>query len=761
MLAIVGRGMFRGGHGPLRRLLSAAALLLCPALSLGNTQTREAVKPPPPKAPPTATQSQATEEQKSKAPAWRVFTPDQDLAEFVDFCSVLLGVAIEYNKSEVAGPITMRMTGPVSEESLWDLANRALAAKGFTSVEMPGSNALSIVPIAQAASLARLEEGFAGLSRAGFAKVLIHLNHDRTDGVTEAVKLVLSKNGAVTAFKDTRALLVSDLTPHVRQAEHVVTLLDGSYEELNVEEIRVGHTTPVALVALLDRITNTKKTVLGDKQQKGTVIANTEGKSVLILAPSLELDVWRDLVRRFDKSEPVETLHYTPRRFGVAETGKLIIEVVQNASKEDAWRMVTDELTGTLVITATPTQHKAIQDLLERLESVAQGPRRPMRSFPIKHRGVEELRDLLQSMLDAGALKGAANEGDASKGKDMSMLPSTIAQPQGVTAPLVTPNPVVRSLQSNELGEKVILTADKPTNRLIAMGEGRVLEQLGKLIAELDVKSSQVLVEALVVSLTDDQRRELGVELQGQGSSGDIKFRLSSLFGLGSPDPGSGVLLPANKTGFSGVVLNPGDYSAVVHALEVVDKGRTLTVPKVLVNNNQQAQLNSVLQTPYASTNASTTVATTSFGGTQDAGTQISVTPQIADGDQLLLDYTVSLSSFVGTSSDPSLPPPRQENKLKSVVTIPDGYTVVVGGLEVTSEANAKSEVPFLGQIPVLGYLFGNRVASESHTRFFIFLRCSVQRGTDFDDLKYASQADLAAAKLDDGFPRVEPRVIR
>jgi general secretion pathway protein D len=425
--------------------------------------------------------------------------------------------------------------------------------------------------------------------------------------------------------------------------------------------------------------------------------------------------------------------------------------------------MVTDELTGTLVVTATPTQHKAIQGLLERLESVAQGPRRPMRSFPIKHRGVEELRDLLQSMLDAGALKGAASDGEGGKSKDMPPPPSASpgTTPQGPTAPLQTPNPVVHSIQSNELGEKVILTADKPTNRLIAMGEGRVLEQLAKLIAELDVKSSQVLVEALVVSLTDDQTKELGVELQSEGKSGDLRFRLSSLFGLGSPDPGSGVLLPASGTGFSGVVLNPGDYSAVVHALETLNKGRTLTIPKVLVNNNQQAQLNSVLQTPYASTNASTTVATTSFGGTQDAGTQISVTPQITDGDQLLLDYSVSLSSFVGTAANAALPPPRQENKLKSTVTVPDGYTVVVGGLEVNSEADAKSQIPILGDIPLLGALFQSRRTDLSKSRFFIFLHCSVLRASDFDDLKYASEKDLATTKLDDGFPRVEPRVIR
>ena len=63
-------------------------------------------------------------------------------------------------------------------------------------------------------------------------------------------------------------------------------------------------------------------------------------------------------------------------------------------------------------------------------------------------------------------------------------------------------------------------------------------------------------------------------------------------------------------------MLDPGSFSAAVRALETINKGRSVTMPKVLVNNNQKAVLDSVLQTPYSSTNASTTVATTSFGGT-------------------------------------------------------------------------------------------------------------------------------------------------
>ena len=157
----------------------------------------------------------------------------------------------------------------------------------------------------------------------------------------------------------------------------------------------------------------------------------------------------------------------------------------------------------------------------------------------------------------------------------------------------------------------------------------------------------------------------------------------------------------------------------------------------------------------------SNTVATTSFGGTLDAGTSVQITPQITDGDRLLIDYTVSLSSFTGDSADPNLPPPRLQNRLASTATLPDGYAVVVGGLEVESETRAESRVPVLGSIPILGALFKSQSRGRTRSRFFVFLRCSVLRSPRFEDLRYISAEDVDLAGISGDAPEVEPRIIR
>jgi general secretion pathway protein D len=304
------------------------------------------------------------------------------------------------------------------------------------------------------------------------------------------------------------------------------------------------------------------------------------------------------------------------------------------------------------------------------------------------------------------------------------------------------------------------LTADEGTNTLIAMAEPRVLAQVESLLKTLDVRQPQVMLEVMMVSLTDAQTLDLGVELDKLITVADTKIRLSSLFGLSNRgsngEPGFGV-----GSGFTGTVLDPGDFSAVVRALQTINKGRSLSMPKLLVTNNQQATIDSTLDQPYASTNASNTVTTTSYGGSQQAGTQVTLKPQISQGDQLLLDYSVSLSAFVGASASANLPPPRQQNKVQSSASLPDGYTVVVGGIDLSSEGKGTSQVPGIGDIPILGEAFKSRKNTASHSRFYVFIRANVMRSQGFEDLKYASDVASRASGVDDGWPELEPRVIR
>ncbi len=691
----------------------------------------------------------------AEPPLWFAYQEEIELSTLLNTCVHALDITLEYEPESVLGFVTIRSGPGLSTAELWALTNRHLTAQDLACVQSPGERGLSIVPLSEAANRARLEEGGLEDAKAGYVRVLRTLRNADPSSVSDALRNVLVSQGSeVNAIPATSQVVVSGLAPQVAEALRVVDALDEAGGDVAVESVAVKHLSPTALATLAERV-STAQEKAGKAPAEGSLLANLNTQSVVIVAPPGEVDSWKALLEEFDRAESVVTGHYRPRRFSLGETAQLIEEtVLADRGMEGApvGKLVQDELTGTLIVTATWSQQEEIRGLLERLEATPAESRRALRSYPVKHRDVAELLDILRDLLDEGGLLDETEEGDDGGGS---------APVEGVSSPLanVGGSRVVSSADSGGMG--VTLTQDTGTNRIVAVGSPRVLDQLGELVAQLDLQSPQVLVEAMIVSLTEAQTLDLGVELQKAFRRDDLFFRLQSLFGLGSPDPSATSLAQVPGTGFTSVVLDPGSFGGVIRALATVNDGRSLTIPKVLVNNNEQANLNSILQTPYTSTSLSTSTSITSFGGTLDAGTTIAVRPQITEGDMLLLDYSVALSAFVGESADASVPPPRQETSLSSVATVPDGYAVVIGGLEIETEGDSTSKLPLLGDIPLIGSLFRNESTSTSRSRFFVFLRCSVMRNKLFEDLKYVSRQDLDVAGIETGAPEVRPLIMR
>jgi type II secretory pathway component GspD/PulD (secretin) len=440
------------------------------------------------------------------------------------------------------------------------------------------------------------------------------------------------------------------------------------------------------------------------------------------------------------------------------------------ASPEDVLPAIKKALSGSAALASALGKTNSIElaDLRPNLDQVLQllkfldtPPRttgsETFRVFSIRNRSALELAELLNRLSGTGYLSPAEpTPGEASNLNPVVYRSDSVSVPGPPTAP--GPPPDMSSPRVDH--GRLFVSADEATNTLFASGDAVLIDKIAGLVTTLDVMPPQVMLEVLILNLSDSDALDLGVEFRGVSDRGTA-VTLSSLFGLGSSIPGDGLQPPPSLLGLTGIVLKPGDFSVLVHALQVLNKGRALNVPKVLVNSNQRANLASVLQTPFLSTNVANVVATTTFGGTQDAGTTINVRPQIAEGDHLVLEYSIVLSTFVGTASAPSLPPPRQQNNLNSIATIPDGYTVALGGLETNSRTQASSRVPLLADLPLVGRLFRSNSNVTTHSRFYVFIRASILRSTDFQDLKFISDVDAHHADIDPRWPEIEPVLIR
>ncbi|HYE03381.1 MAG TPA: secretin N-terminal domain-containing protein [Phycisphaerales bacterium] len=709
-----------------------------------------------------------------------------ELARLVDMAAQRLRLNIQYDAATLKGAVTLRLAQDIDDEELWALTNRVLASQGFTTIRAPGAEGYMVVRLADAAAAAPLPlvpgAGTEPARRPGFETVVVRARHRPGRELIEAVKPLLSKGGAsITELGASGLIVLADLGPRLAEIQRVLAELDTAAELPVVEEIPARNLSAAALAALVSQVAAKQEAISGRKLI-GEVLAAPAGGSVVLIAPATAAPAWRELLAEVDRREAVRTATYTPRAFAPQEVAELIEATVRPAAGGDErWRLVTDELTGTLIVSATASEHEQIEHVLARLEASAPGTRRPMRSFVVRNRGVGELLGVLNSLLGAGVLEADEGSGALAPATPQLAVPD-IGRSDRVAAPASPGPPPPRAERPGPVTESsapaprpsvpragptggrdpgLVLTADEGTNTIIAVGDARQLAQLELLIQKLDVRQPQVLLEVLMVSLSESQSLSLGIELTKQlDLDGGARATLASIFGLASRndalDPGGGA-----GAGFTGLVLNPGDFSAVLRALEILNDGRSSSVPRVLVGNNQQGTFSSVLQQPFATVSTGTSTTTTAFGGTLDAGTIATVRPQIAAGDHLILNYSVQLSAFVGASGGQGLPPPKQTNNIQSSVMIPDGHTVVVGGLELLREADAESRVPVIGAVPLLGELFKNRNSSVSRDRFFVFIRANVFRHGSFEDLKHVSRHDLGEAAVDEGWPRVAPRVIR
>jgi len=630
-------------------------------------------------------------------------------------------------------------------------------------------------------------------------------------------------------------MLISDLSPRIDLALDLLARLDTAVESGVVEEIALTNLSPAQAISLARALADRREAMAGRKAV-GDLMPSPAGSSVLVIAPADRVAYWRAIVATIDQREGVETANYTPRHFGLRDVAKLIEETLgvragQSTSLvaptggpgsgasgsgsgaisvvDDRFRMIVDDLTGTLIITATPTQHEKIGTLMKRLDSVPAAARRPVRSYTLRNRPVKEVVAVLGEMLGAGVLEaGAAGDASAPTGGEAPGS-GTGAAPPGAVAPGepyrpgVTPTLPARvtggdasresgtgagstgllgtsgrdrastsssGSRRNDPGSPspdkaagalppLSLTSDEATNTLVAVGEPRLLAQLETLLATLDVRQPQVMLEVLLLSLTDSQTLALGIELERLTGAGDAQLRLSSLFGLSTTNAGS-TTPGTSGSGGTVTVLSPLEFSIVIRALETLNQGRSLSVPRLLVGNNQKGDFTSNLQQPVQTSTTQNQTTTQGFAGYEQAGTTVSVQPRITEADHLLLQYSVTLSSFVGQGAG-TLPPPRQENRLASQVSIPDGHSVALGGIELTTTGEQTSQVPLLGSIPLIGEVFKSRSNSGNRSRFFVFIRAEVMRSATLDDLKYISDVTGADAGVSDGFPVLKPQVMR
>jgi len=502
---------------------------------------------------------------------------------------------------------------------------------------------------------------------------------------------------------------------------------------------------------------------------------------VVISAEPAEAEVM-ELIRTLDVSTGGETRNYRFRYISPQRIDKIARELTGASRSKGQYRSIIDVEAGLLIVTAPPEIHEQIEALQKDLDVPETDPEmKTVRFYKLMNTTASEVLATIRAL---GAAKGSltalrskadsVSRGPRGKGFQGPNLP-----PAGVGKELPKPpsyrpssesesaTPRETPVDSQQLDgtspRDATVTADPNTNTIIVVASPKVQELYEHLVTALDKRRPQVMIEVTLITVDTSNNFSLGVELSKKKEmGGGDEALVFSAFGLSKIDLDTGIPTLTAGTGFNGVLLSPDTVHAVIRALSTSGRARVLSAPKVLVNDNATATLASISEAPFTSVNASDTVSTTSFAGYASAGTTITVTPHISEGDYLQLEYSVSLNSFEGEASD-GIPPPRQSNEIDSKVTIPDGHVIVVGGLTRKDSSETVSKIPILGDLPFLEYLFSNRTIVDSQSTLFVFIRPVVLRDDKFEDLKHLSRRDMRQAKLppEPTCPTSKPMVMR
>jgi general secretion pathway protein D len=309
---------------------------------------------------------------------------------------------------------------------------------------------------------------------------------------------------------------------------------------------------------------------------------------------------------------------------------------------------------------------------------------------------------------------------------------------------------------------QAVIARYEGANAIVIAAPADVQRRLGEVIRQLDVRREQVLVEAVIVEISDIAAKRLGVQflLSGTGGS-NIPFsvtnysnaapNLLSIAGAIAAEDRYGKdnattvalrnaavnsLLNANggSFGFGGNLGNGAVFGFVVNAVRADTASNVLSTPSVMTLDNQPARILVGQNVPLATGQALSNNFDNAFRTVQrqDIGIQLDVRPQINAGGTIKLalrQEVSSIASAVVTENVPDLILNKRE--IQTTVTVDDGQIIALGGLIDENERRSIERVPILGDIPVLGELFKSRSRNRTKTNLMVFIRPTIVRSAE------------------------------
>ena len=479
--------------------------------------------------------------------------------------------------------------------------------------------------------------------------------------------------------------------------------------------------------------------------QFGHAAASASSNAVIVSDLADNVDRIAKLVQELDDAGNNDYEVVQLKHAWIGDVAKIISDTLITAKGQlpSGLQVIADERSNRLVVKGNASKRARVRKLADTLDK--EGIRK------------STTKVMFLSFADASNIAEILSE---ASGIIQSSQSSTTPPP---SSPSATPAPGNQARAGTKSGIKSypavtssFVKADTTQNALIMIANPETLQEMEKIVRQLDVPRAQVLLEAVIVEVSGGINDALGIQW---GIDGTKTIRDSAAANLSSV---TGKIWNNANIALGSIALRADNFGVLVGALSSHSNNNILSTPSMLTLDNEEAELIIGKNIPITTGSYQTSSSGSSsnpFTTTErkDVGLKLKITPHINEGNSLRLMLEQEVSSLdVSTSKDilgeNSGDLLFNTRSLKTAVLVDDGQTVVIGGLIEDVRSKSRKKVPLLGDIPIIGNLFRYNQKGDEKKNLMLFIRPTIMRNSE--TLVKATQDRYTKLKLIDGGSR-------
>lgn len=612
---------------------------------------------------------------------------------------IVLGDILKLNYTvadKVAGNITIQTSTPMQRSAVVDVFEQALKLNGAVLVQ--GNGHYRIMPAGDGvAGAAPLANG-TRRDRPGLRLQVVTLRYATASEIKRVVDPI-SPQGMVAKFDDARNMLVlAGTSTELAEAIDLIGVFDVDWMRgMSVALHPVSSSDPEGIVRDLEPLMGIDK----DGPLRGAlkVIPSKRLGSIMVITSKPHLvGRARAVIEQLDRvaaaTEEQLFVHNVRNRSAI-ELAAILTRVLANREAGQggtggvAPRFDSATSTGDPTAAGLPvlTQTSASAGGIGGLAIGGTGP--------IGGSGTSPVAPSSASAFGASANPGAATGAPASLDADASRGPAASG---GSRAPKVV---------ADEINHSLLITATR-----------REYERIQRILDRIDVMPTQVMLEAMIAEVTLTDQLKFGVKWHLGQSDNRITLSDAATGAVASAFPGFSYF-------FAG---RAGSLSSVLDALSTITKVNIVSAPSLMVLDNRRATLQIGDQVPIVTQQAQAVTAGVvgpiiNSVALKDTGVILSVTPRVSDNGKVVLEIEQEVSSANRTVTSGIDSPTISQRRVRTSVVVQDGDVVTLGGMIQERNTETKSQVPLLGNLPLVGAAFRQKDDRIERTELLIFIR--------------------------------------